>query len=595
MQNWNFMCAECHSTGVRKGYDASADSFRTTFTEISVGCESCHGPGGGHLAWEKGDRDPKQANMGFTDRHAHRARVEWSPDPKTGSPAQGAPRPALDEVELCAHCHSRRAQISEDWRPGKPLMDTHLPSFLAQNLFEDDGQMKDEVFNDHSFKQSLMYARGVVCSDCHDPHSGKLKAARGDVCSQCHQPARFSTTAHTGHPSGPSAPDCVSCHMAARTYMIVDERHDHSFRIPRPDLSVTLGTPNACTDCHKNRTADWAAQAIEKWHGSVRKGRQTWAEAFHKARGGEPAARELLLKLVNDPTTPAVARATAIIEAQRFPSISVERATSQSLGDPDPFVRIAALRALSPTLPLDLRWRRAAPSLSDPVRAVRSEAGAALADQPTGAITQEDRTRLVAAWTDYETSQRLNADRPEGRANLGNFLLRRGKPNEAEAEYVAGLKLEPMAAALSVNLADMYRIQGREMEAEQRLREAIGLSPDGAAPRHALALSLIRQKRYEEAIEEFGRAVELAPDEPRYSYVYVVALRSLNRNADAQAVLDEALRRRPFDPGLLQLELQEALRLEDIKRAASSARLLSDLAPDDLEIARLASWLEDRR
>jgi len=595
MQNWNFMCAECHSTGIRKGYDSERDIFHTSFFEISVGCESCHGPGGGHLDWVKDGRDPGRADKGFDGKYAPREKVEWSADAKTGSPMQSAPRPVADEVELCAHCHSRRGEIHEGWRPGQPLLDTHLPSFLAEELFEDDGQMKDEVFNDHSFKQSLMYAKGVVCSDCHEPHSGKLKAARAEVCAQCHQPARFATKDHTGHLSGSAAPDCVSCHMPARTYMVVDERHDHSFRIPRPDLTISLRTPNACNDCHKDKTPQWAARAIEAWHGPVRKGYQNWAEAFYRARGGDPAARELLLKLVNEPATPAVARATAIIEAQRFPSISVEQATSRSLGDPDPLVRVAALRAQSPSAPLDLRWRRAGPLLSDPIGAVRIEAAVVLADQPADALAREDRTRLEAAWAEYEASQRLNADRPEGRANLAGFLQRRGKTREAEEEYFAGLKLEPMAAPLSVNLAELYRLQGKESQAERVLREALALSPDAASLRHALGLGLIRQKRYDDGIRELGRAVELAPDEARYSYVYVVALQSQERRDEARKVLNQALLRHPFDRGLLQLELPEALRVEDIKGAALVARTLSELAPDDPEIAQLAAWLEKRK
>ena len=234
MQNWNFMCAECHTTGLRKNYDATSNSFQTNFAEVGVGCESCHGPSADHVDWAKGARNTQVANRGFFTAHARRTHVDWIPDPTTGSPTQTATRPIGDEVELCAHCHSRRGQISEDWRPGKPLMDTHMPALLTSDLFEDDGQMKDEVFNDQSFKQSLMYAKGVVCSDCHDPHSSKLKAAKADVCSQCHQAERFSSVAHTGHERGSNMPDCVSCHMPSRTYMVVDERHDHSFRIRAP-------------------------------------------------------------------------------------------------------------------------------------------------------------------------------------------------------------------------------------------------------------------------------------------------------------------------------------------------------------------------
>ena len=273
----------------------------------------------------------------------------------------------------------------------------------------------------------------------------------------------------------------------------------------------------------------------------------------------------------------------------------MEQATIKALSDPDPHVRVTALRALSPSMPPDQRWLRANALLSDPVKAVRLEAAVALADQSVDALSKEDRARLEVAWAEYEASQILNADRPEGRANLAGFLLRRGKPANAEAEYLAGLKLEPSATPLAVNLADLYRMQGKETDAEKVLREAISLSPSAAAAHHALGLSLIRQKRYDEAISELGRATGLAPEESRFAYVYVVALNSLDRAQDARAALDKALRRFPFDLQLLQLELQDALQAQDAKRAAPIARTLAELAPDDAEIARLAVSLEKFR
>ena len=240
-QNWNYMCAECHSTNVRKNYDATTDTFHTTFSEISVGCEGCHGPAAGHLAWAQGGRPSATGNKGFPSVVAPRAPVAWAPDPRTGSPTASTAQPSGGEVDMCGRCHARRGQFTEDWRPGRPLADTHLPAFLTADLFEADGQMRDEVFNYASFLQSKMHAKGVVCSDCHDPHSGSLKAVRAEVCSQCHAPAKFAAETHTRHVAGPTAPDCISCHMPERTYMVVDRRHDHSFRVPRPDLSASLG------------------------------------------------------------------------------------------------------------------------------------------------------------------------------------------------------------------------------------------------------------------------------------------------------------------------------------------------------------------
>lgn len=589
MQNWNYMCAECHVTGLAKNYDAATDRFDTRMAETGVGCESCHGPGAGHVDWTK-TRDTQLAHKGFASAHAKRAAIAWTPDPRTGSPMQSAPHAEGDEVELCAHCHARRGQIAEHWRPGEALENTHAPALVTAGLFEDDGQMKDEVFNDQTFKQSLMYAKGVVCSDCHDPHSAKLRLARAEICSRCHEPERFASSAHTGHEAGRGAPDCVACHMLTRTYMVVDARHDHSFRIPRPDLSITFGTPNACNDCHKDKPASWAAQAVEKWHGARRKGFQSWTEALHRAQRGEPAGRALLLELASKPQTPAIVRATAISEAQRFPARAVEEATRKALNDPDPVVRMAAARALS-SLPIEQRWRNAAPLLADPIRAVRIEAANALAEQPLDGLSPAEVGRLEGAWSEYEAAQRLDADRPEARANLGTFYLRRGKPAAAEAEYLAGLKLEPGAPPLAVDVADLYRRQGREDAAEKALRDSLAAWPNAGATHHALGLSLIRQKRYNEARDALARAVQLAPEEARYAYVEIVALRSLGRDDETRVALEQAQRRFPFDPDLLQLQLQDALQQSNVERAGVIAQMLSELTPDDAEIARFAAKL----
>lgn len=593
MQNWNFMCAECHSTTVTKGYDAAADSFHTTFSEISVGCESCHGAGGSHVAWANAGASPDVAGRGFASVAPTRSTPDWSPAPATGSPAHGVSHPAGDEVETCARCHSRRGTFSEDWHPGRPLTDTHMPALLTPDLFEDDGQMKDEVFNDHSFKQSKMYAKGVVCSDCHDPHSGQLKAPGAAVCGQCHQPERFAATAHTGHPTGPKAPDCIACHMPERTNMVVDRRHYHSFRIPRPDLSAAFGTPNTCNACHADKTADWAAEAVERWHGPDRKGYQGWTQAMHLAGTGNPLAREMLIKLAADPGVPAVARATMIGELQVFLSVASDEAIRKALSDPDPLVRVAALRGLSGQ-PLDMRWRRVSLLLADPSAAVRIEAALRLADQPLASLSAADRTRLEASFAEYEAAQRLNADRPEARSNLGSFFLKRGQPAKAEAELVAGLRLEPGAAPLAVNLADLYRAQGREVDAEKVLRRAIELAPEAASARHSLGLALIRQKRYDEAVDQLGRAARLDPAQARYAYVYAVALLSTGRAGDGRDIIAEALARDPYDAGLVTLALQEALRAGDTASAAPLARRLSDLQPDNADTARLAAQLGSR-
>ena len=241
-QNWNHICADCHSTWVERRYDANADSFDSRWAEQSVGCEACHGPGAEHV---RTARTGKAAPFA-----AHLTRSEpWRPS-ATGSPA---PRPRDDhEVETCAPCHSRRLPLKEGFVASDPFLDSFEPDLLRPGRYHADGQVEGEVFEWGSFQQSRMFHAGVKCSDCHEPHSGKPLAEGNALCVRCHDGTRFDVKEHTHHAELP-APQCVDCHMPRTTFMQVHERRDHSIRIPRPDHSVAFGTPNACGKCHENR------------------------------------------------------------------------------------------------------------------------------------------------------------------------------------------------------------------------------------------------------------------------------------------------------------------------------------------------------
>ena len=556
-----------------------------------MGCESCHGPGSGHVEWAAGPRTTSLATKGFLSVAARRPTPDWTPNVATGSPAHGVTRRANDEVDVCATCHARRGQIAEGWQPGLPFTDFYRPALLTPDLFEDDGQMREEVFNDQSFKQSRMYAKGVVCGDCHDPHSGKLKANGAEICSQCHVPQVFATARHSGHEPGLGQPDCISCHMPARTYMVVDTRHDHSFRVPRPDLTVALGTPNVCAECHRDRTPAWAVQAIERLHGPVRKGIQSFPAAFHAARTGRPEARALLAAVARDGATPSIARATALLFLQSRPSAEVDALMSEGLRDPDPSVRIAALGGLA-GLPVDQRWRRAAPYLRDPVRAVRMEAALRLAEGPPANVPQEDREAFVAASAEYEAAERHNADRPESWTNLGHFHVRAGRWAEAEQDYLAAMG-RTSSVGPRVDLADLYRATGREKGAEQLLTQTIATDPQSAAAHHALGLSLIRQKRYPEAIERLRQAANLAPRQARYAFVYAVALQAVGRAAEARAMLVQALEASPSDSAVLTALLQDAIQRRDPVQALTYAERLRALSPDDTNLPGLVGRLRE--
>jgi predicted CXXCH cytochrome family protein len=595
-QNWNFMCAECHSTGVRKNYDAKTDSFHTSWAEISVGCETCHGQGSRHVAWAEEQRSwwpykTDDPDKGLIVRFHERQGVTWNTDPRSGQPQRSAtPASLRKEVETCGLCHARRGLISEDWVPGRPLTDTHMVALLADGVFQPDGQMLDEVYNYGSFKQSKMFKAGVTCSDCHDPHSAKLKLAGDKVCLQCHAAEPYATPAHNHHQGVTPEVTCVACHMPARTYMVVDRRHDHSFRVPRPDLSPALGTTNACNDCHQDKSPEWAAAAIEGWFGPDRKGLQTYGQAFHAGWQDGGSAAQLLAAVAADANAPSFARASAYTALAAYLSPATLGLARKGLADPDPMVRIGALDMLEAVPARDL-WPVISTLLADPVRGVRIRAASLLADMPVQGLSAQDRAKLASATQEFIAAQELNADRPEARAMLGGFYTRRGEAEKAEAEYKAALRLSPAYGPASANLADLYRAQKRDAEAEAVLRQGLEASPQDAGLHHALGLALVRLKRNDAALAELAKAAELEPRRARYAYVYAVALEGNGQRNEAIEVLKDSLAKHPEDRDTLGALIGFSRDAGDKDAALGYAEQLARLEPNNEELKTVIETL----
>lgn len=594
-QNWNFMCAECHSTGVIKNYDASHDRFSTTWAEISIGCEACHGKGSGHVAWAhdraawwklgKTDDPAKGLDANFDERK----NAIWL---REGDKLKRSAAPAMlrKEVETCGLCHARRGQIADDWRPGRSLSETHFVTPLTRELYSADGQMRndEETYNYVPFRQSAMFAAGVTCSDCHEPHGAKLRRPGDNICLGCHA-GTFANPAHHHHEKAGAEVTCISCHMPTHRYMVVDQRHDHSFRVPRPDLSAKLGTPNACNDCHTDKSADWAASAIAAWGGHSH-GFQTYAIAFDGAWTGKPTSAALLAALVGDRNAPAVARASALTELGSYVSPDNLELAQAGLRDPDPMVRIGALDMLE-NAPPAMTWTMAAPLLADEVRGVRVRAVSLLASVPSANLAAADRDRFERASAEFVDAQRLNADRPEARAALGNFYAQRRLLNESEAEYRAALRLDPHYVPATINLADLLRQTGRDDEGRGVLRTAIEASPADAELHHALGLALVRAKRSGEALDELRRATELDPSQAGYAYVYAIALNSAGRSAESLLALKQNLERHPADRDTLTALVTISRDVGDPVSALDYALRLARIAPDDRSIAGLVDDL----
>lgn len=550
-QNWNFMCADCHSTNLRRNHDLGTDSYRTTFAEVNVACEACHGPGSAHVAWAEGGTPPPDSidvgSSGLVVRLDERRDVSWTfRDNEVTAERSAPPADFRTEVETCAPCHSRRAPLGDGYTIGRPLLDSYRLSLLSERLYHADGQIKDEVYVYGSFVQSRMFRAGVTCSDCHDPHSLRLRAEGNAVCHQCHRAEHFDSPAHHFHAADGPGSRCVDCHAPATTYMVVDPRRDHSFRVPRPDLSVELGTPNACTGCHADRPPAWAAAHVAAWYGPARAGSLRFAHELTAARSGVPGARDQVRALAGDADQPAIARATAVEALGRSLDAPALEVIAQALSADDPMLRLAAVGALSAAHPrqrLELAFER----LADPIHAVRLEAARILAPVPMDALLPRQQTVLTSAFREYEEAVGALTDRPEGLMTLGNFWRDRGLVERAETAYRDAVRLHPDFAPGYANLADLYRATGREAESAAALRDGLEQAPDNADLVHAYGLLLVRQNRVAEAVEALARAAALDPANARHTYVYAVALGSTDRIEEAISVLEDNHDRHPAD------------------------------------------------
>ncbi len=406
-QNWNGMCAECHSTNLRKGFDASTNTYDTTWSEIDVSCEACHGPGSLHVKWAG------------VQPMARPAIDDYGLVVPTGDIS------SRDQVELCAPCHSRRSELGDYDHSSVALLQSHLPSVLEEGLYHADGQILDEVYVWGSFTQSKMYANDIRCSDCHDVHSLELKFERNDLCLQCHRADAYDTREHHFHKKIFEGKDsdgalCVKCHMPEQPYMVIDQRADHSLRVPRPDLSQSLGTPNACSQggCHDDKPLEWSVDAFTRWYGEAKK--PHYGPILAAGREGRLEALAPLIRLAGDELYPAIVRATALSLLGRYPGEESTRAFAVALADPEPLVRHTAAISFVAATPEDLVGL-VAPLLFDPVKAVRMQAAVQLADAPEQLLKPYQREALRETLAEYRQAMEYSLDFAFAGHNLGNL------------------------------------------------------------------------------------------------------------------------------------------------------------------------------
>ena len=531
-QTWNAMCAECHSTNVTKGYNPETESYRTTWSEITVGCEACHGPGSKHLEWAEA---PPLARS-RTDNYGLVVR--------TGNGS------ADDQIKLCAPCHSRRFQLGDNRHGQGELLDLMVPTLLYEGVYYPDGQILEEDYEYGSFTQSKMYQREVRCGDCHDVHSLKTHKKDNAVCTQCHRAAVYDTKEHHFHKSEHEGKPsdghlCIKCHMPGRVYMGIDYRPDHSLRVPRPDLSAPLGTPNACmaTGCHADKTLAWNIDACRKWYGETRK--SPYGMVLAAGRAHAPGAEAELILQAEDPLLPAIVRATTLGLLRAYTSQTSRDCLAKGLEDPDALIRYTAIRSLEYFDP-DTRLSRIAPKLYDPIKAVRMEAAVLLSALPRERLRPDDREAFRTALAEYKEAMRYNADFAPQRHNLGNLALNEKDFAGAMEHYRKAIAIDSRFYPAKVNLATLYNRQGKNREAEQLLKGVLLENPQLYEVSYSLGLLLAEMQKYQEAEHYLGQAA-FGLHYGRAYYNQGKVLLVLNEPARAEEAFLQALALSPQD------------------------------------------------
>lgn len=523
-QNWNTMCSSCHSTHVKKNYNENTDVFNTTYEEVNVACESCHGPGSEHI------RSHQQTEV--SDPYAL---VDLLDQKK--------------QVNTCGTCHARRTMLEDSGDPHSEFLNRYFPQTLNNAFYEADGQILEEDFVYASFLSSRMYRNHVKCSDCHNSHSGHLKRQGNALCLQCHD-GSFNSTNHHNHKENSTGAQCVNCHMDGKTYMGNDYRRDHSFRIPRPDQSVKYGTSNACNSCHKEQSAKWASNQINKWFGSER----TYHFSDDLIPGSELGDQALmhLKNLLKHDSVPGIVKSTAVEYLQYVPEREAAELIIEALVHPNPLVRQNAYAVLV-HFPQEIKNSYALKGLEDPIKAVRLMAFRCLIGVDLSRITAKNRASWNNVQAEYLIYLKANADFPSGQVMIGEYYQQRNNGQKSIPAFKRALKMDSLILSPYTNLAIIYSGKNDLMAVREILSVGLKHFPDHTDLNYYMGLNEGALGNKDLQIKYLKNAYTLQPNNVRYSYNYILTLYQSDQKSAAKAELRRALKTQPDNPRLLEL------------------------------------------
>ncbi len=577
LANWNGMCADCHSTGLVRNYSKQTKQFATTSTQINVGCGSCHG------------KHPHEANpiakgssAGFETRYPQPTSLS-SPAVAQNEKETAHRASAKTTGEICAGCHSLRTPLVDGINPELHYLDQFSPTLLNPTLYFPDGQIKEEVYVWGSFLQSRMHTEGVTCGNCHDPHSQKLKAEGNALCGQCHLAQQYDTVAHHRHESTTSGAQCVSCHMPGRTYMVVDDRRDHSFRVPDPQLSQTLGSPDACTSCHQGKSQTWAAATITAWRGeepSATAVSSTGTKNPHKTlwqqhQAGSALTADSLTKLLGDSTLPEIFRASALLQQAQLSGALTPELLRKALERGEPMLTLAAANAAG-SLPITQRETLLTPLLEHEFRAVRVAAANQLRES-NWSDAPDKQDLLNQALAEADTADGVSSWRGEGLLNQGLNAERSGDIDEAIANYQQAIDRDPYFEPGYINLTELYRREG-DIRREQLLyTRGLNALPNSSVLRYSYALYLVRRKNPSGALAQTTFALSNDPTGQRTAYLHLLLLDSLGETEKAVLWLRNNLKHHTQSMQVLQIGAKHAQKLGDNESLEVFASALKSL------------------
>jgi predicted CXXCH cytochrome family protein len=583
-QNWNSRCADCHSTNLQRNYDISDNSFNTTFSETNVACEACHGPASKHLAMAKSSKLDQGSGFDIEKSVA----LQWQFGAEQDI-AQPVGQLNDDDLNMCGACHALRRQLS-DAKQGGDFHDLNRLALVNQSSYFADGQSREEAFVAGSFLQSKMHHKGVTCSNCHNPHTAKVLVEGNGLCAQCHTPQVFDAEQHHHHQSGSEGALCVSCHMPERAFMKVDMRRDHSFTIPRPDLSLALGVPNACTQCHSDKDNAWAQLQTKQW--GVKSSGGHWAHLLQRATQRDSLVTRAAVESILNTGLPDLIRASLLASLAPLPSRVSADVARLSLYDKNPLLRRAAVTALRGQT-ADVRWQLLSPYIGDPNRSVRMQIAENVADIVTQLPT-ESQPAVYRLIEEYREMLNVSGDAVSTQLNIANLELRLGKTIEAEQAYQQALIIEPGFVPALLALADLYRHSGRLGQEQPLLDRALKIAPDSGAVQHSVGLFHVRQKNYAAALDHLGLATEQVDAAPYYAYVFGVALENQGRISDAIKSLMAADQRWPNQYEILLTLILYLEKSGDADAVLPFLSKLSAIAPAAPEVKQLINKYQSR-